>query len=139
VIIEEASAVPNGGTVRGFLQPVGYSLRSTQPTRSPCGHVATGARHCSAGLLAVILGCTIGTLAAHLIAPMSGKSIGLDRWLTYAGRAGQPGGKGWVRLSPRGVQEGQEVDPAQPPVPNLQHGMRVRPSAVAFCLRSVTR
>jgi hypothetical protein len=29
---------------------------------------------------------------------------------------GQPGGKGWVRLSPRGVQEGQEVDPAQSPV-----------------------
>ena len=46
---------------------------------------------------------------------MSGKSIELDRWLTDAGEAGQSGGKGWVRLSSRGVQEGQEVDPAQPP------------------------
>jgi hypothetical protein len=54
---------------------------------------------------------------------MSGKSIELDRWLLYAGEAGQPGGKGWVQLSSRGVQEGQEVDPAQPPVPNPRSGM----------------
>ena len=58
---------------------------------------------------------------------MSGKPIELDRWLTYAGSAGQPGGEGWVRLSPRGVQEGQEVDSAQPPVPNPQRGMCERP------------
>ena len=61
-------------------------------------------------------------MTAHAVGGMSGKSIELDHRLTYAGRAGQPGGKGWVRLSPRGVQEGQEVDPAQPPVPNPQRG-----------------
>jgi hypothetical protein len=42
-------------------------------------------------------------------------------WPPYAARAGQPGGKGWIRLSPRGVQEGQEVDPVQPPVPSAAH------------------
>lgn len=46
---------------------------------------------------------------------MSGKSVEFRRRLIYGGTTGQPGGKGWVRLSPRGVQEGQEVDPAQPP------------------------
>jgi hypothetical protein len=39
---------------------------------------------------------------------MSGKSIELDRWLTYAGGAGQPGGKGWVRLSPRGFKKARK-------------------------------
>jgi hypothetical protein len=39
-------------------------------------------------------------------------------------RAGQPGGEGWIRLSPRGVQEGQEVDPVQPPVPSAARQMR---------------
>src|SRR5450755_733701 len=68
---------------------------------------------------------------------MSGKPIELDRWLTYAVRAGQPGGKGWVRLSPRGVQEGQEVDPAQPPVPDLQSGRSGRSPSTASL--SVTR
>ena len=63
---------------------------------------------------------------------ISGKAIELDRCLTYAGRAGQPGGKGWVRLSPGGVQEGQEVDPAQPPVPNPQRGRRVRHESAGF-------
>jgi hypothetical protein len=37
-------------------------------------------------------------------------------------RTSQSGGKGWVRLSPRGVQEGQEVDPAPSPVPNPRSG-----------------
>ena len=32
---------------------------------------------------------------------MSGKSVDLGTQLTYGGRTGQPGGKGWVRLSPR--------------------------------------
>src|SRR5260370_14454719 len=66
------------------------------------------------------------TSQGKYLSGMSGKSIELDRWLTYAGGAGQPGGKGWVRLSPRGVQEGQEVDPAQPPVPNPQRGIESR-------------
>jgi hypothetical protein len=57
----------NGGTVPGCCQRVGYSLRSAQPTRPPCGRVATGARDCSAGLLAGILECTVGALAPHLI------------------------------------------------------------------------
>ena len=65
-------------------------------------------------------------MTAHAVGGMGGKSIELDHRLTYAGRAGQPGSKGWVRLSPRGGQEGQEVDPAQPPVPNPQRGKVVR-------------
>jgi hypothetical protein len=58
--------------VRGCLQRVGYSLRSAQPTRPPCSRVATGARDCSAGPLAGILACTVGALAAHLIAAEGG-------------------------------------------------------------------
>jgi hypothetical protein len=58
----------------------------------------------------------------HADGGMSGNSVQLCDWLTYAGRAGQPGGKGWIRLSPRGVQEGQEVDPVQPPARNPQRG-----------------
>src|ERR1700733_15542322 len=45
-------------------------------------------------------------------------------WPPYAVRAGQPGGEGWIRLSPRGVQEGQEVDPVQPPVPSAARQKR---------------
>jgi hypothetical protein len=39
---------------------------------------------------------------------MSGNSIRLSRWLTYAGRAGQPDGKGWIRLSPRGFKKARK-------------------------------
>ena len=61
----------------------------------------------------------------------------LTRW-SSSHRAGRiPRGKGWVRLSPRGVQEGQEVDPAQPPVPDPQSGRSGRSPSTASL--SVTR
>ena len=71
---------------------------------------------------------------ARALCGMSGNSVQLCHWLTYAGRAGQPGGKGWIRLSPRGVQEGQEVDPVQPPARNPQRGTceRSRRQAAAW-------
>jgi uncharacterized protein YhfF len=57
-------------------------------------------------------------------------------------KAGQPGGKGWVRLSPTGVQEGQEVDPAQPPdqVPNAADAEALCPRcrSASTALRRVT-
>jgi len=48
---------------------------------------------------------------------MSGKSVEPHRWLTYGGRAGQPGGKGWVRLSPNGGSRrpGSRPGPAASP------------------------
>jgi hypothetical protein len=47
---------------------------------------------------------------------MSGKSVSSVVGSSTVAGAGQPGGKGRDRLSPQGVQEGQEVDPALPPV-----------------------
>jgi hypothetical protein len=58
---------------------------------------------------------------------MSGKSVELRRCPPTVAETGQPGGKGWVRLSPRGVQEGQEVDPAQPPVQAATWHVRASP------------
>jgi len=54
---------------------------------------------------------------------MSGKSVELHRRLIHGGRDWPTCGKGRHRLSPRRVQEGQEVDPGRPPVP--QRGMKV--------------
>ena len=39
---------------------------------------------------------------------MSCHSVQLGRWLTYAGKAGQPGGKGWIRLSPTGFKKARK-------------------------------
>jgi len=70
---------------------------------------------------------------------MSGKSVEFRRSLTYGDRDWPTCGKGRHRLSPDGVQEGQEVDPGQPPVQvrnpgdptdqQCQNRKRVRPPA----------
>ena len=46
---------------------------------------------------------------------------------------GHPGGKGLHRLSPRGVQEGREVDPGGPPVQSAtrQEGANQVPARLA--------
>ena len=110
-----SSPAASGRPGRAPVHPLRRDPRSAPPPggRSPCGrHDGRGRQRTTAIQEDPVGGMRVRPMGAAEAVNWSSSVVGSP---TVAGTS-QPGGKGWVRLSPRGVQESQEVDPAQPPV-----------------------